>query len=204
MAKVEVFEGRVVLTGGPNFGNPSDKFYRDEVTCYGRTPGELLDNLVGASVHIADNLFHWLLSNKSAEYQMSDDNWYLMSVHPDFEWETLDLTGEDIASSTSVSSLEDIVHSIVLTRDITINRAETLITRRFGIPDFEPATSYTDMYDEPSLREKINYGYTGKNLDALMKQAVERQEQKALLEANASQKPSWWSQFLDRKISSFF
>lgn len=188
-----VFKGRVILIGSPSgTGVPHpEPFYKEEIPVYGETAGELLDNLVETSVRIAEHLFVWMLENKSADYKMSDDFWFFTTVTPDFESRgSFEVSDEEYASGTRQSNIEGIVHSAVLTRQLTIERFYRYLSLNGIASDFKPAKPYNDIYDEPSLSGKTGYGFMGSGFDALKKLADEAEAPKT--RASGPPKELWW------------
>lgn len=199
MAKIEVFTGSVSLVGVPRGVtdiSDTDAFYRDKITAYGVTPGELLDNLVEASVKVAENLFTWTLQNKPASYIMGSDHWVMSAVYPSLELKDDSFSDAEIGGFSTVSSVEGVVHFAVLIRDITIGKLILQLMRSSQMPLVVPAKPYKDIHTVASLREKTACGYQSTDLEAVLKLGLglkdEVPELKDGSRAPSAPKQSWW------------
>lgn len=100
------------------------EIFAKEIICYGMTIGELLDNLVSASVEIANEAFEWCLGHRGSGYTLSDDYWFSTFSYPDINYfiypnRSGGLT--DVAGGSRVKEIEYIVYDAIIQRDITIS-----------------------------------------------------------------------------------
>ena len=156
-------------------------FYQKTITVYGETPGETVDNMVKASVELANSVFEWLVQNKPADYRLSDDYWSVYNTHPNFlKTDMTDLKSRearnDSGSGSSISEIVDIVRHVVLFRDIEINFAVNhLALAQTGSTNMqrEPASAYEGSYGMESFEEITKYGWSGEEFDAILSVAEE-------------------------------
>jgi hypothetical protein len=166
MPIITAYQG-TILVEGKTHGNPDAPSYRWELTAYGATIGELLDNLVNTSVVIANDVFAWVMKNKPEGYELDQDYWYVLIKHP----EILEVMTSDTGSGGSVESIEGIVRYAALIRDIHVsstanwlllqNRAESEIVDKAINP-------YNGIYSVSSFSEMTKFGFTGTELDTML------------------------------------
>lgn len=168
MPVVTAFKGTITVTGTTrNTANQLQTFYENQVSVYGETMGELLDNLVKMSVPVANDVFQWVLENKPATYQLgSPDCWDIDIMHPDLRSFVKGYSPIDESNSGgNLKSVEDIVHRVVADRTNSINFA--LISFRSSPETLLRHARYLDMYDETTLEGKTQVGLTGAEFDKL-------------------------------------
>ncbi len=165
----------VRATRSKNSGN--EKFYENSKTAYGATLGELLDNLVDASLKLATETSAWVKENLPSDYNFSDDFWMYGVSHPDILESHMEVAKKDkdknmdIGSGGSFHSIRDIVLSNVLHRDISISSA--LNSLRFAqrgeneLPH-EAKVPFSDIYEVRSLSAMTSCGFVGEELDSIL------------------------------------
>lgn len=179
MPIIQAFQGSYTVAGRSR-SDEKLSIYEETVIAYGRTIGELLDNLVEASVTLANRTMEWVLVNKGADYKLKDDFWHVSIMHPDIRNSLIanadNAEDLDIGGGSSLDSFEHIVNYAVLNREISI--ASTLsyakIVSRGSVSELpsEPEKAYTGCYQAPTLREMTTYGWNGKELDNILQIAV--------------------------------
>jgi hypothetical protein len=149
--------------------------YSRKVTAYGETIGELLDNLVEASVTVANDVFAWSAANKSEDYKLSDDFWYMQLVYPDIlETHNADpktSKNKDSSSGATLETVDFIVKFATLVRDIQIkNVSISLRLTKSGESEIidTAATPLNGMYEVTSFSEMTKFGFTGAELDTML------------------------------------
>lgn len=176
MPIITAFKGTISVEGR---SQDSEKpFYTWTLSAYGATIGELIDNLVTTSVSLADDVFAWVTKNKPADYDMEDDYWHIQMIHPDIlEAAKNDpkthSEKNDIGSGSSLSSVSGIVRFSTLIRDIQVKSSTSyLLLANPAVSDIndvaEAAVPYDGIYEVTSFSEMTKFGYTGKELDAIL------------------------------------
>lgn len=183
MPIVQAYKASLTVNGHPNAGSTDldqehAPFYTKTLTVYGETPGEVVDNLVKASVEMANAVFEWLMLNKPADYRLKDEYWSVQNIHPNFLETDLSDIGKDTDSGSggSISEVIDIVRHTVMFRDIDISFSQSHLSLaksgESNIPT-KPAVSYRDSYEVESFQELTNYGWSGKEFDEILTIAKE-------------------------------
>lgn len=175
MPIITAFQGSILVEGSTRDNNQTQSFYKHEVTCYGSTIGELLDNLVAASVTIANDLFAWTATNKSEDYKFSDDYWYMHIAHPDLLESSISdpkSHDKDSGSGSTLHSAEYAVRFSTLVRDLQIQQATSrLLLQTAGEPSAiidKAAVPYSQISKVTSFSEMAKCGFTGAELDVIL------------------------------------
>ena len=201
MPIVQAYKGHILVEGqakGITYPTDKDKaIYSKKLTAYGETLGELLDNLVQASVTLANDAFQWAMMTQSSDYTPNDDHWFCSIVHPEITRRT-DWPVEDVGSGSSIHDFDYIVRHAVVVRDITIRSTAThLLLAKSGPSAIseKPKTPYNGISNATSFQEMTGYGFQGPELDEILRIAKEegRLNLPAEKNLNAKAKPKWWS-----------
>lgn len=205
MPIVQAYKGLIKVEGSSrqavldNMREP-EPFYSKTIVVYGETPGELWDNIVDASVKIANDVFEWCMMNKPADYNMDmdmgKDYWYYHIVHPDYEY--IDLNDpktfkdeNDTGGGGSLESVKGIVRMAVISRDVDISHLKTHLSLAKPGPtqiQQEPAVHYAGCYEAESMQEMVGFGWNGKELDSIIATAEAEGRLAMLRESRAAQR----------------
>lgn len=176
MPIITAFQGTIIVEGRSRDTKDAEKpFYAWTLTEYGETIGELLDNLVAASVTLANDLFAWTATHKSEDYKFSDDYWYMYISHPEIlESNISDPKSHDknSGSGSTLHNTEYVVRFATLVRDLQIHRtASTLLLQTKGQPSAiidKAAVPYDQISKVTSFSEMAKCGFTGAELDIIL------------------------------------
>lgn len=168
MPIITAFQGTITLQGNIRGGDEANKLlYKETVKAYGETIGELLDNLVEASVTLANDLFSWVTLNCHEDYNLRDDYWYISMAHP----EVLEIMTSDTGSGSHLESVEGVVRYVALMRDIhvgfTISSLLLENSAKSEIID-KAVAPYDGIYGVTSFKEMTKFGFTGSELDTIL------------------------------------
>jgi hypothetical protein len=172
---ITAFQGSIIVEGSTRETKDPESFYKHEVTCFGRTIGELLDNLVAASVTVANDLFAWTTANKSEDYKFGDDYWYIHITHPDILESSISnpkTHDTDTGTGSTLKSAEYVVRFSTLVRDLQIRQAISLLlleTKDTASDIIDKATvPYDTISNVTSFSEMAKCGFTGDELDMIL------------------------------------
>lgn len=175
MPTITAFQGTITVEGRSRGSENGEPFYSWTLTEYGETIGELLDNLVAASVTLANDLFAWTTTNKSEDYKFSDDYWYMHIAHPDILESSISDSKSHDKDSGSGSTLHDaeyVVRFSTLVRDLQIHQAASrLLLQATGKPSTiidKAAVPYNQISNVTSFSEMAKCGFTGAELDIIL------------------------------------
>lgn len=175
MPIIQTYQGQISLRGRGS-GNDSSPFYYESIKAYGETIGELMDNLVQASIPLANNAFLWTMQNKPLDYSMRDDNWWLEISHPDLIESFVEDPSthqKDTGGGSAVTCHRDIVTHTVIHRNVTIDLVATQLALTKSGPTQIPqhaAQPFTQEYyeDGHNYETYIAFGFTGLELDKIL------------------------------------
>lgn len=178
MSVVQVFKGTFTVEGLLK-SDYKTIFYTKTVPAYGETIGALFDNLVTASIAVANDVFEWTMANKGAEYKFGEDYWQVRIAHPDVRKSLITTTSpEDLenGSGSTVDSVEGVVRYAALIRDIVTHMilgSAQLFKSTAGseLPE-KPKRKYSEVGDAVSFQEMAKCGWTGVELDEILQTAV--------------------------------
>lgn len=221
MPIITAFQGTITVEGRSQ--GAEKPFYTWTLSAYGATIGELIDNLVETSVSLANDVFAWVTKNKPADYNMEDDYWYIQMTHPDI-LETAKNNPKthsgknDIGSGSSLSSVSGIVRFSTLIRDIQVSSSTSYLLLADPAPSdindvaAEAAVPYKGIYEVTSFSEMTKFGFSGKELDAILEIAEREGRVKkyreeiaqyrgyarkaARSEESSTSKKSWWKKLV--------
>lgn len=196
MPIVQTFKGTIQVEGKSDNNTHPD--YLNSKTAYGETIGELLDNLVAASVTLTNELFEWSVTNLPSDYNVESNSWYASMTYPDIlssRKSDVKTHQNDIGTVHKLSMLESLVIHAITTRSIDIEgslRQLRVMSTNYTHRDEEtPAVLLEDSSHVQSYGELIKYGFTGVELDAALAAA----DEKGWLDG--------YSQYLNRRQESY-
>jgi hypothetical protein len=171
MPIVTAYSGSITLRAS---AKPSDDpFFTLSKVVYGKSLGELFDNLVEASVRVARDAERWTRANKASDYSLSEDYWRLSVTLPDII-KCQKKTQPNLLDSSfdsRVFTIDEIVIVAVSNRDIRISQANTylqlVLPGSSALPN-DPAVSLYTIEDSETLEEKMARGWTGKDLEEIL------------------------------------
>lgn len=153
-----------------------ETFYECSKTVYGKTLGELFDNLVESSVKVAREAERLVAANGLAGYSLGDGYWRASVTLPDIikcQNKTLPSVLDSTLQSR-VFSFEEIVKMTVAYRDVSINQANTylqlVLPGSSELPEF-PTISLSKIGDADTLEVMTEFGWNGDDLERILKTA---------------------------------
>lgn len=172
MPIVTAYSGSITVTATEPFTN--SPFYELSKTLYGETLGELFDNVVEASINLTRDTQNWVLANRAADYNLSDDYWKVEIVLPDVYKSLKKQIPENIDSAFSCrfDEFKEIFTWTVCHRDSAVFLAVTHLQmfgpRPTSIPS-ESKRGLEKMYEADTYEEMMDCGWTGKELEEILK-----------------------------------
>ena len=174
MPVIPILKGTVTVIGMSR--GTEQTIYSKSLNAYGETIGELLDSIVKAAAVIAGDVFEWCFMNKPEGYKLSDDAWQIRTQHPDVsDIVTANPVPAETSNGGSIETIENIVRTAVVIRSITgfINLAKL---KQLGAVDtdasMEEAKDANAMRNDISFEEMTTYGFTGAQLDAIVRDSM--------------------------------
>lgn len=164
---VKALKGSFLVSGESKDGK---QIYRKEVSVYGETLGELLDNTVEVSAAITADLSEWTKTNHPESYNFEDDYWHCSITSPSTRWHN-PASFYDYMSTTSIPNLGHLSNFAVLTRHIRIDQLlHYLLLAKSGDSNIKdsPAVDFSNIYKTDSFAEMAKCGFTGSELDATL------------------------------------
>lgn len=173
MTQVEAIPVEIIIEGS-YYGK---SFYTESHIAYGKTIGEVMDNMVKKSLKISENVQLWMMQTQSADYSMSKNLWTLK-----FRLPAMTPGFYDDSETENISSLRDIVASAVCVRSTylqsTYNQIEDIALSYFSrdVMPIEMRDDLLETHKELSLLEDhsltlksiTNVGVIGKHFDAVV------------------------------------
>lgn len=153
-------------------GSSKETLYSNVKHFYGETRGKMFDNMVAASMSVANEAFTWVQENKPSDYSLGDNSWSLSIHHPRILPSPMGHLELDEGSSVSIDSYRQIVRTAALQRSLRIENAlddlRNHITVSSKLP-LKPERSFFDVIGAKSFQDLARCGFTGDELEEILR-----------------------------------
>lgn len=171
MPIIDVYVGEIRIEASFRDG---DREYLNAKISYGKTQGELLDNIAVSSLQLADEALTWVEANKSVGYSLKNDHWYCSISHPDLaDCYIGNKEGKnyDMISGYTVSDIKEIPVTAIALRHRSIKHVLSLFAFSVKGPQklpTSPITPYPSIDKAKNFEEMMSCGFTGAELDNIL------------------------------------
>lgn len=165
------FEAKVEVSGSPRTDFDAS-FFDESVIVNADTIGELFDRMVEASYTLSALMDIFVSTNFDENYVIREDYWYVTVTYPEvFNPYNAEATN---GAGSALSSIEDIVNSVVHYRHMAISRffkAESCYVANGWYRQFLPENPFKDFFEvhkEEDFNNWRHYGFTGDMMDTVI------------------------------------
>jgi hypothetical protein len=170
---IMTYKATIELTGTASHGKNQEEFYKDEHTVEAETIGAVFDALAEKAYDMYFQLSMWLLENRSEDYSMQNDYWFVNCSWPSVRnpFNTDNSMGAGSALSDPSSFVQTVAHYRHMEVEGFINREVRYVRdgyyKRY-VEGVKPIHEFFDVFHTDDVSKYLNYGYNGRQLDQVM------------------------------------